>query len=244
MNKNINTKLNHVTANLVATYDLSPDNASSVKNIDYLCVYEYEYEGKIYKYRTHQKDTFSPIPEIIELGFTNDPSSVYKVNTSSQNRLQKSLTSVKAGLLIWGILILMCLIIIYFAYNMVKSLFGDGVSLIGLLIIIVLFVLIVIKSKKQKNGKNTDEIIEDAILNNRVVTAVLIKIDKRNYVFIDNPRLKVTYKETPYRGKYKYIYNGKKYTMWRYFSNYPPSTMKLFLGKNPRDIVFSTYPKQ
>lgn len=97
--KNINSKENRVIANLVATYDISPENAQSVTSIDYLCIYEFEYNGKKHKYRTHQRDNFSPIPETIELGFVKDPSKAYKINNSCNQSGRKSSSSI----LIWGL---------------------------------------------------------------------------------------------------------------------------------------------
>ena len=104
MNKKaLNQNMNYVTANLVATYDLCALSDPSVKYIDYLCVYEYEYEGKIYKYREHKKDNFSPIPETLELVFRENPSDVHKVKkTPSENNDSKSTSSH------WCVIFLVC----------------------------------------------------------------------------------------------------------------------------------------
>lgn len=234
-NKNINSKTNRVIANLVATYDLSPSNANSVSAIDYLCVYEYEYEGKKYKYRMHQRDNFSPVPEIIELGFTKDPSKPYKVNNSSQKNETKT-----SNITFWTFILGGLILIIYFIYNVIKYIFPET-NIFSLLIIICLFIIAtIIGLKKQKNGKNRDAMIEDAMLNNRTATAYLTKTIYRSRHYEDKG-MEQYYKERPYKGKYRYEYNGKKYTTALVFSSRPPSSVRLFLGKNPKDIIHFTW---
>lgn len=236
-NKNINSKTNRVTANLVATYDLSPANASSVLSIDYLCIYEYEYEGKKYKYRTHQRDNFSPVPETIELVVGKDPNKAYKVNNSSHRSETKSL-----NIMFWAFILGGLILIIYFIYNVVKYVFPET-NIFSLLIIICLFIIITtISLRKQKNSKNRDEIIENAMLNNRTVTAYLTKTKYRSHTLQnDSPTMQQYYKERPYKGEYTYEYNGKKYKKSFEFSSQPPNSVRLFFGKNPKDIIHFTW---
>ena len=236
--KSINSKTNHVMVNLVATYDISPADANSVSAIDYLCIYEYEYEGKKYKYRTHQKDNFSPIPETIELGFRKDPSDAYKVNVSSQRNENKS-----SNIIFWMFIFGGLSLVIYFIYNIVKYVIGSELNIFSLLIIIVLFIIAINNClKKQKKGNNRDAMIEDAMLNNRTTTAYLTKTTYRSHTLQSaSPTMQQHYKERPYKGKYTYEYEGKKYKKSFEFSSSPPSSMRLFFGKNPKDIIHFTW---
>ena len=236
--KSVNSKPIHVIANLVATYDLSPADANSVLAIDYLCIYEYEYEGKKYKYRTHQRDNFSPIPEIIELGFTKDPGKAYKVNNSSQSSENKS-SNIIFWLFIFGGLSLAA----YFIYNIVKYVIGSELNIFSLLIIIGLFIIAIMNGlKKQRKCNNRDAMIEDAMLNNRTTTAYLTKTIYRSHTLQnDSPTMQQYYKERPYKGKYTYEYNGKKYKKSFEFSSHPPKSIRLFLGKTPKDIIHFTW---
>lgn len=231
-NKNINTKPKHVIANLVATYDLSPPEAQSVLSIDYLCVYEYEYEGKKYKYRTHQKDTFSSIPEMIELGFTKDPNNAYKVNISSQGNENKS----SVNIIFWSFIFIGLFILLFIIYNIIKYF-----NIIGILFIIGILIAIISKSNKKNNNhkKNKDEMLENAILNNNTAIAYLIKT---KYISrFEDTELDSYYRGKNYETKYKYEYNGKKYTTSFYFGSRPPRVIKIFFGKNPKDIIHVTY---
>ena len=239
--KNITLESNHVIANLVATYDISHANAKSVASIDYLCIYEYEYDGKKFKYRTHQRDNFSPIPETIELCFKKDPTKAYKVNNSSNNDYFKKSSGVDFFSLIWIGLIVAVLLIIYFIYNMFKE-FSEFEIIPFLLIFICLIIIANRKTIKiQKIANNRDAMIEDAMLNNRTVTAYLIKTKSRRWTNKpNNSRLQVHYKEFPYTGKYTYNYNGKKYNKTFEFSSTPPRSLRLFFNKNPKNVIHFT----
>ena len=141
-----------------------------------MIIYEYEYEGKKYKYRTHQRDNFSPVPETLELGFGKYPSKAYKINNSLQKGDLQSSTNINFFILIWGWLILAVILIIYFICSVIKAVIDFEISIFSLLIIISLFTIAIMNGiKKQKNGKSRDEMIENAMLNNHTVSAYLTK---------------------------------------------------------------------
>ena len=218
-----NLNENCVVANLVASYDLKPDDAKSVTSINYLCIYEYENKGKKYKYRTHQTDNFSSIPETIELDL----------------RKNKIKSSYKIGIILWGILILS--IFIYLIKNVINF---DEINIPLFLTFIVLYNIIAISKIKSQNEKKRklDEKLEYAILNNHTVNAYLV--ETKLHFFLSDGENNSYYNESvrkyPYSGKYTYSYNGKKYTKTFDFLRNPPTSIRLFFDKNPKDIFYFT----
>ena len=79
--------------------------------------------------------------------------------------------------------------------------------------------------------------IEDAILNDRTATAHLVKTWHYSINVVSTPTLQQIYKTYPYEGKYTYSYNGKKYTKKFKFMSNPPSSIRIFFNKNPKDII-------
>lgn len=235
-----NSKIsNHVIANLIATYDLSSANTNSVTAIDYLCVYEYEYNGIKYKFRTHQKDNFSSIPETIELSFNKDPSKAYKVNSALATNRKKSSSRFDFLLFIEIFLISAFLLILYFIYKAFKDLTDFDFKMLPIILIIVVIVVTssIKSSKKQKASKQLDTMLEEAILNNCVAEAHLVKTIDRKW--LPNEK-RTSYKSYPYKGKYRYQYNGKKYTKSLVFRTYPPTNVRLFFNKNPKKVFYFT----
>lgn len=138
-----------------------------------------------------------------------------------------------------GALILTVILIIY---NIIRVLIVFEINIFSLLVFICLLIIITRKSlKKQKSTKNRDVMIEEAMLNNYTVTAYLVKTRHLMWSSQDNPQMKQYYKERPYKGKYVYNYNGKKYTKTFVFSSPPPKSMRLFFSKNPKDIIHFTW---
>lgn len=241
----MNKEKKYVSGNLVATYDLTPTYSQSFKNLDYLCVYEYEYEGKKYKYRTHQRDNFAPVPETIQLVITKDPSKAIKVNNSTENQQYKKSSSFGCGLIAFAIVIFA----IYAVYSLIKTLidsfakikFEFNIIYVFIFVVIVLLNVIAI-SKARRKQSNRDAEIEDAILNNRVVNAQLKKSVYVNFTNFEHGSANHSiYKSNPYEGIYTYEYNGKKYTIKYGFDNTPPSVITLYLGKKAKDIIYCKY---
>lgn len=233
----MNERLNHVVANLVATYDISPANTQSADSVDYLCVYEYEYDGKKYKYRTHQKGNFSPVSETIELGFGKNPAKAYKVDTSSKSNDVKA----SSGINFYALVGIGLIIVIYIIYRIIKGLLEVEFN-IPVLVIFIFGMFLLYKKifQIQKERENQDAMIEDAILNNRTVNAYLTKTRRRSWSNEESSYLTVHYKMYPYEGKYTYTYNGKKYKKTFEFSEYPPNSIRLFFHKNPKDVFHYT----
>lgn len=242
--KNKNSKIKYVTANLVATYDMSPADARSVSAIDYLCTYEYEYDGKKYNYRMHQRDNFSPIPETIELCFTKDPGKAHRVNASAKNDDVKSSSGINIWAVVWIFVIVAVLIIVCAIYHMMKVISQIELEMSSIPILAILVCLFILGNrsvyKTRKRQKNRDAMIEDALLNNRTVMAYLTKTRQRWWTNEESQDLKVRYKEFPYTAEYTYEYNGKKYNKSFEFSSTPPGSIRVFFDKNPKDVFYFT----
>lgn len=241
--------MEEVVANLVATYNLNSTDEKSVMDIDYLCIYEYEYNGKKYKYRTHQKDNFEPIPEQLELCFyQKNPEKAFKkrkTNTDFSNDSKEKKSTSLVKYIVYAVCFIFIAIIIYIFYKLFKifTVVGDIKHIFIFIIAVVLISLICIK--KEKNTKGKDELLEDAIVNNRTATAYLKK--ERFYNPAGNlkelsPALsgtadRVYFKDTPYQAIYTYEYNGKKYKKTIWFASKPPKTIRVYFNKNPKDII-------
>lgn len=233
--------LTHVVAKLIAKYDISPEEAPLYTSIHYLCIYEFEYSGKKYKYRTHQIGDLPliPIPETIELCFIEDPNKARKVTDYYKNEEQKSSSNFS-----FFIFILIGLTIIIFALSEIYKLLNEVLSDFNIinipfiLIFICLYILIEKrKTKIRKKLQNRDAMIEDAMLNNRTAIAYLTKT-RHHVAKVDDWQSPTEefYRQFPYEGKYTYNYNGKKYNKTFPFSVYPPHSIRVFFNKNAKDV--------
>lgn len=236
------SKYHFVTANLVGTYDLSPSGASAVSTIDYLCVYEFEYEGKTYEYRTHQRDNFSPIPETLDLCFIKDPEKAYKTNRYSRAEASKSSSGIDFGVAVWIFVIAGGALILFLAYRFVKFALEDPeMGIPSLLFYGILAAFITwISRKKVQQDKTLDKRIEEAMVSGRTATAYLVKSRSRRWSNQENRALRQHYKEYTYVGKYEYSYNGKKYRQTFEFASSPPKSIRVFFQKNPKKIFHFT----
>lgn len=227
----VNPEMNHVIATLVATYDLSHSDEQSVKSIDYLCIYEYQYDGKTYKYRTRQQDNFSQIPEEIELCFKKDPKKAFKKRENNEPSSESKM--------FWIIFFIIGMFLLMLFINGLSDTTANNPFIMIFFILIFIFVIL-ISFHKKKNKKDINELLEEAMINNRTVIAHLTKWKYIHYSpttdDLKDYRDRMIY-ENPYRGKYTYTYNKKEYKIVFYFSTIPPKSIRLFFNKNPKDII-------
>ena len=214
-----------VTARLSATYNLSGEDRS-IQNIDYLCVYEFRHNGITYKYRTRQRDNFSPIPEEIELYFKDDPEKAMPVGKKpAPNPERKS--PLPRYLFTFGC-ILLCTLIFYCIYRGLATMAKDGANPLVIIILAVIIFLFARKRTAKQSPKVKEAMIEEAVANGRTATAHLVK-----YKFLGNKNLDVRYK-----GKYAYTFKGKTYKYTLYTATTPPKSVRVFFHKNPRSVFF------
>lgn len=212
--------MHRVVARLVATYNLSPSDATEVQQIDYLCVYEYEYEGIIYTYRKRQRDHFSPIPEEIDLYFKKDPNKAGPIRKPSGKSSSSWRPFIIGGVI--AAAILLCAI-----YNLVRAFMAEPQMLIPF--VLCAAVISAWSVWKVRTSQSKDERLEVAMLHGRSVTAYRVKT-RRAFDY--------GAKKWRYKGKYAYQYKGKKYKKTFMFSTTPPESLRLFFEKNPKDVFF------
>ena len=222
---------NKVIGKLVASYDLSPSSAKDVKSINYLYVYEYEYNGKKYSYSEHKCDSFDPVMEEIELYFDKDPGKAFRMSNNKRND--------NNGKLITTIFVIVVFVIFIYLLVMVgKSFIKNPIVTI---LIIILFIIGIIFSKiKAKKHKNLNQLLKEALSENRFATAYL---KKNTFLLHENGSREYYEKTIQYnhnRAKYEYEYNGKKYKTTLYFSEIPPQVIKVYFNKNPKDVFYYT----
>ena len=224
---------NKVIGKLVSTYDLSPSGAKDVKSINYLYVYEYEYDGKKYNYSVHKQDSFDSVIEEIELYFDKDPSKVFILNDKNNTETDKK------GKLITAIFIVVAFVIfIYLLVMSFKSFIKNPV--ITILLLLLFIVGIIISKIKAKKHKDINQLLADALLENRFATAHLKKNTFLLHELGSNEYYNKMTQYNQYKAKYEYEYNGKKYKATLYFSEIPPQEIKVFFKKNPRNIFYYT----
>lgn len=143
-----------VTAHLVSTYDLSPADAKDVQQIDYLCVYEYEYDGVTYKYHARQWDNFSPVPEELDLYFAKDPA-----KASPARKPGKVSPSTRTVMIVGGIVFLLIFI------QAIRALIAVFSESLPMFITFAIFapIIWILAMRKQKTAKSKNEMLEDAV---------------------------------------------------------------------------------
>lgn len=245
-----NAKKYYATAKLIATHVLSlnPRYSSaysdSSKNTN-LFVYEFEHNGKMYKYRKIDNSA----PKTIDLCF-DDPNNVYRLELSESNTdSTNSRPTKKSKAIVWIILIISIIFIVCTFSSVFENLkdidhpiYKENIPYI-LIFIIFIIIINVMTHKKQKWPTKLQERLEkleNAILNNHVAIANLKRWYSRTHG--DNIRPGGTIYDTweyQYCGIYKYNYNGRTYRYKGYFREIPEKQIKLFFGKNPKDIIYT-----
>lgn len=220
-----------VTAKLIATYDLNPFRTSYADKF-YLHVFEFEHNGKKYKYRV----MYDTVPETITLCF-NDLNHIYRLKPAVTN----SISDRKFNTILWIFLLIGIVTTLYIIFKISDFLSNYKIKNILILIIFICIFLtfnITLFSKFKKEKKDLKEKLEEAILNNHTAIAYLKRWHSRH-----DPKglyhgTELDAHRTQFHGTYKYDYNGKTYTYRGYFSKMPPEKIKLFLGKGPKDILY------
>ena len=227
-------KQNKVIAKLIKSYDLSPSGSHDVKSIHYFNIYEFEYNGKKYNYSEIINDNFDKNLSEIELFFDDDPNKAYRASDNTNLKMTKN-----EKFLVTVFFSFLFVVFIYFLITSFKIFIEKPIMFIILLFLFIIAILIAIKKKKKK--KSFNELLADSLLNNRTAIAYL---KKSQYIFFDSDNTNEYYEKTiqynPYRAKYEYEYNGRKYRKVLHFSEIPPSIIKVYFNKNPRDIFYYT----
>ena len=213
--------MKYVNSKLIAKYDLS--NKEDLCEAAYLCVYEYEYMNKKYKYRMLCPDRITEIPEEMEVMFKNHPKDAVRAVYLHKDE-ERGIFIKIFSLIITLLEIISTAIYIYilFKYMMIDNLYGMIMLAFG--IIIILFSIV--KSKLPNKRTKMYAQLENSIINNSVAEAQLEKTSSNSLLYHG------------YKGKYKYSYQNTEYIKEFRFKNKPHQNIKIYFDNDTGKIIY------